>query len=42
MSDRCPTNVKYEFHGMDIDINKDFTPATKDVVEVVRCKDCKW
>lgn len=27
MADRCPTNVKYEFHGMDMDIYKDFSPS---------------
>ena len=27
MGDRCPTDVKYEFHGMDMDIYKDFSPS---------------
>ena len=27
MADRCPTDVKYEFHGMDMDIYKDFIPS---------------
>lgn len=27
MSNRCPTDVKYEFHGMDMDIYKDFSPS---------------
>ena len=27
MADRCPTDVKYEFHGMDMDIYKDFSPS---------------
>ena len=27
MADRCPTNVKYEFHGMNMDIYKDFSPS---------------
>ena len=26
-NDRCPTDVKYEFHGMDMDIYKDFSPS---------------
>lgn len=27
MSNRCPTDVKYEFHGMDMDIYKDLIPS---------------
>lgn len=27
MADRCPTDVKYEFHGMDMDIYKGFSPS---------------
>ena len=27
MADRCPTDVKYEFHGMDMDIYMDFSPS---------------
>ena len=51
MIDRCPTDVYYEFHGMEqrdynpIEIARQYAPKfdkpVVDMVEVVRCKDCK-
>lgn len=51
MADRCPTDVYYEFHGMEqrnynpIEIARQYAPKfdkpVVDMVEVVRCKDCK-
>lgn len=51
MTDRCPTDIYYEFHGMEqrnynpIEIARQYAPKfdkpAVDMVEVVRCKDCK-
>ena len=51
MTDRCPTDVYYEFHGMEqrnydpIEIARQYAPKfdkpVVDAAEVVRCKDCK-
>lgn len=52
MADRCPTDVYYEFHGMEqknynpIEIARQYAPKfdkpAVDMVEVVRCKDCVY
>ena len=35
MTDRCPTDVKYEFHGMDMDIYKNFSPSKEYKMTVI-------
>lgn len=52
MADRCPTDVYYEFHGMEqrnynpIEIARQYAPKfdkpVVDMVEVVRCNDCRY